>query len=290
MTFSVMMEKQADELQALIELYFKDYKVVRALDFTYGTGSLWWNYTKKDSIEMKPRSCCGTFPLELTKCDRDPAWLHKDETEIRLMSEYYAKKYASKKAAKMETEARKNYAIAEAQKIVTRKLAQMIDPAVLVRDISKDQYDDLGQHDMALFDPPYLIGRDSFDYSAKVVAGELVPQQYQGARSWGGNGLSKYVANPDVETFNERVRQLNLKAPAVLKSKGLLIVKVMNPRYEGKLVEHDRNIRNILADPTTGNFEVEDVGIYVRQGATTWASENHLQNLNGFWLIFRKKQ
>lgn len=284
-----MMQKQADELQTLIELYFPEHTTIRAIDFTYGTGALWWNYTKKDSIELKPRFCCNTYPLELTKCDRDPAWLHKDETEKRLLNEYYVKKYASKKATKMEESARKQFALAEAQTIVQRKLAQMIDPTVLVKDISKDAYVDLGKHDIALFDPPYLIGRDSFDYSAKVVAGELVPQQYQGARSWGGNGLSKYVANPDIETFNERVRQINVKAPTVLKQNGVLFVKVMNPRFEGRLVEHDRTIRNILADPVTGNFMVEDVGIYVRQGATTFVTKNHLQNLNGFWLIFRKK-
>jgi hypothetical protein len=167
-------------------------------------------------------------------------------------------------------------------------------------DLTHDDYSHLGLHDVALFDPPYLIGRPSFDYpaSSKVlnsnISGtQLLAVQFQGKRSWSSkaraktqeNGINRFVANMTLEVFNERLKGLARVAPTVLKERGILLCKIMNPRHNGKLVDHSWNIKSILSP----NFDLVDELVYIRQGATTWKVKGHLQNLHGFWLVFQKR-
>lgn len=153
------------------------------------------------------------------------------------------------------------------------------------KDIFADDYADLGKHKAGIFDPPYLIGRSSFDYSAKVNGdGALVPMQYQGKRSWGTKGVGTYTSNQTVDKFNERVRHINNKAPTTLEPEGMLFVKVLDPRHNKRLVQHHINVVNILT-----NFTLDCVFVYIRQGATTWKVKGTGQNLHGYWLAFRLK-
>lgn len=155
---------------------------------------------------------------------------------------------------------------------------------VNVKNIFTDDYSDLGKHELALFDPPYLLGRNSFDYSVKVgTGGMLIPMQYQGPRSWGASDLARFTRNQDLPTFLKRVECIADKAPSILKPKGILIVKVLDVRNKGHLIPHHINITNIMQK----NFELIDTGVYIRQGSTTWRVKGHLQNLNGFWLAFQ---
>ena len=143
------------------------------------------------------------------------------------------------------------------------------------KNLLNDDYTSLGRHDCALFDPPYLIGRVSFDY-AKV-----------GRHSWSADpNRAKYTANQSLDHFNQLLECLKQKAPAFLKPGGLLLVKIMDPRKDGTLIPHHVNITNILHD----SFELIDLAIYVRLGATTWKLRGHLQNLHGYWLIFKLKK
>ena len=143
---------------------------------------------------------------------------------------------------------------------------------VLKKDLVVDEYDELGSFDVGLFDPPYLIGRyNCFDYSKHNLSQEF--QREEGFKE-------RHVMNQSVQSFNERVEWLNKKANC-----NLLFVKVMDVRNKGKIVPHHINICNLMT-----NFEIIDIGIYVRQGATTWRVKNGLQNLHGYWLIFRNKQ
>ena len=158
---------------------------------------------------------------------------------------------------------------------------------VIKKNILTDTYDEFGPFDIVTFDPPYLIGRDSFDYSAAVKDGQLVahtPLQYQGNRSW-GKDRQKYVANQSVEDFNNRVKALNEKAPKMMKPDGRLIVNVMDPRWKGDLVPHHFNIWLLLT-----NFKLIDHLVSIRQGATTWVVKGHAQNLHGHYLVFRLKK
>lgn len=164
---------------------------------------------------------------------------------------------------------------------ITKCDSQPLDENVHKKDIFNDDYD-FGLHDFALFDPPYLIGRQGFDYSAKLQDGKLVPMQYQGKRSWGTKGVAKYTANPTVEHFNNRVVHINNKAPNVLKPNGILFVKVMNTRYKKHYVAHNHDIVNLMT-----NFELVAEVPYIRAGATTWKQK--FQNLHGVWLVFRLK-
>ena len=141
------------------------------------------------------------------------------------------------------------------------------------RNLLTDDYSNLGRHNVALFDPPYLIGRVSFDYD-KV-----------GRNSWSAD-RAKYTTNQSLNVFNQRLKCLAEKAPTFLKPRGLLFVKIMDPRRDGTLIPHHINITNILSN----KFELIDLAIYVRMGATTWKIRGHLQNLHGYWLIFKLKE
>jgi hypothetical protein len=61
------------------------------------------------------------------------------------------------------------------------------------------------------------------------------------------------------------------------------MVKIMDVRDNGNLIPHHITIANILSK----SFKLLDVGIYIRQGSTTWKVKEGLQGLHGYWMIFR---
>ncbi len=226
--FTVLMDNHADIWERLLEFYYPG--GARVIDFTYGTGAIWWNIFEKAKTKYS-----------LTRCDAAPNEKVKGE-------------------------------------------------GVIVKDLTRDDYSELGLHDCAVFDPPYLIGRNSFDYPSKskvldsnIAGTQVLAMQYQGKRSWAANKLNKYVANATLQVFNDRVLGLNQRSPSALKDGGLLFVKVMDPRHDGSLIAHHINIVNALT-----NFRLSDLGVYIRQGATTWKVKGHLQNLHGYWMVFQK--
>jgi hypothetical protein len=229
--FTVSLENQADIVEKLLQLYYP--QGAKIIDFTYGTGAIWWNVFEKPFLNEK---------YQITKTDAEPSTKLKEP--------------------------------------------------IHTLDLTKDDYSQLGKHDIGVFDPPYLIGRPSFDYlsNGKVldsgIAGtqKVISMGFQGKRSWSSTNLNKYVCNLTRSVFDERVDGLKIKADQTIKSEGLLFVKIMNPRNNGKIIDHVYTIKQKLQ-----NFELMDELIYIRQGATTWKVKGHLQNLHGFWLIFQKK-
>jgi hypothetical protein len=142
------------------------------------------------------------------------------------------------------------------------------------KNLLTSDYTKLGKHDCALFDPPYLIKRTSFDY-----------QQVR-KNSWSADkNRKKYTQNQSIDIFNQRVKSLAEKAHTFLKPNGILLIKIMDPRHNGELIPHHHNIINLLSN----KFELIDLAIYVRLGATTWKINGHLQNLHGYWEAFRLK-
>ena len=160
---------------------------------------------------------------------------------------------------------------------ITKTDAVPNDESVIKKDLTKDSYADLGLHDAGFFDPPYLIGKNS-----SYIATSSHRQDNIGKRSWGQNGLARFVANPTLDVFIERLNGLNTAASQTIKSGGLLFVKIMDCRKDGRLITHHITIIQKLT-----NFELIDLAVYIRQGATTWETKQHLQNLHGYWLIFK---
>jgi hypothetical protein len=243
--FTVSLANQADEFEDLLENYFPD--GARIIDFTYGTGALYWSLYANERLQ-------GLYTF--TKTDASPSDRVKDKEEI------------------------------------------------IKLDLTKDDYSHLGLHDVGIFDPPYLIGRPSFDYPSKskvlnsnISGTQVLAMQYQGPRSWAAQKLDKFVCNLKPEVFRERLNGFARVAPTVIKDDGLLFVKLMNPRHDGKLMDWTFETKVALMK----DFEKIDEQIYIRQGSTTWKprkgkDENgrvkykHLQNLHGFWTIFQKRK
>jgi hypothetical protein len=142
------------------------------------------------------------------------------------------------------------------------------------RNLFTDDYDDLGLHDVVLYDPPYLVDRISFDYAGAST------------NSWAASDLERFTSNPSVDVFNLRTECLRRKAPTFLKPGGLLLVKVMDPRKAGELIPHHINVVNTLRP----SFKLTEEAVYVRLGASTWQIPGHLHNLHGFWLTFRLRE
>ena len=225
MTFSVFLQPQAEILADLLQAYYP--KGAKVIDFTYGTGGLWWKV--KESPLLAP-----LYPI--TACDAAP----------------------------------------------NKKLAGVGN--IHKKDLLRDDYSDLGLHDVGVFDPPYLIGRGSFDVPNAKKG--VVPTALQGPRSWSQDELGKYTTNRTVTDFNQRVEGLRQRAPQAIKRGGLLLVKVMDVRNNGSLVPHHVSCINILSK----SFDYIDTGIYIRQGATTWKPKEGLQGLHGYWLVFRLRK
>jgi len=159
---------------------------------------------------------------------------------------------------------------------ITKTDAAPSTPDTIQKDLTNNDYAALGLHDAGFFDPPYLIGRPNFDYSSNR-------QGFTGPRSWGSNELLKYMSNPTLEAFNERIQGLNRAAAQTISEGGFLFIKIMDCRYRGKLLTHHITITSLLT-----NFELVDLAVYIRQGATTWESKTHLQGLHGYWMVFKR--
>ena len=288
------MEKQSKILTDLINLYYPRKTDVTALDFTFGTGALWWDLTD-------PCQCCGKTHVKITKCDADPAWKHESEVKEVLYAFFYDRIKGSKKNKSLSKENLEQIARKKAEAFSLK----VIDKTVVEKNLYKDDYSELGRHDMALFDFPYLYGRDAFDYPLSIkkaqesqIITSTVPNYqgplqlpYAGPKSWGFHGLSKFTANASVEDFIERVRKINDKAPSVLKQDGLLFSKIMNTRVDGEFIRNDAMILNVLDHRFNpkGNFENVDLIAYVRHGATTFLSKRRAQTLHGYWQVFAIK-
>ncbi|MHB8603385.1 MAG: hypothetical protein ACYC9R_12200 [Nitrosotalea sp.] len=290
--FTVTLDKQSATFKQILEMLFPKKQFVgqqvKAIDFTFGTGSLWWD------ILDDPCPCCNSFHFQVTKCDADPSWLDEPEILSNLRQIYLDKYQNQKRFLRIQDEKERHDKIWQSAFDKAKQLTeQYCDKTVIQKNIFNDSYAELGSHKFGVFDPPYLYGnRQAFDYPAggmdglieKVNSSHITPMQLQGPRSWGANGLKKFVGNKSVEEFEERLRKLNEKAPTVLEPKGVLIVKVMDPRHDGKLITNHTKCENLLT-----NFEVTNIGPYIRQGATTFSTEKNFQNLHGYWMTFRLK-
>src|SRR6266446_3420111 len=136
--FTISLENQADIVDKLLRLYYPEGADI--IDFTYGTGAIWWNVFENPSLNKR---------YQVTACDADPS----------------------------------------------PKLKEPINKL----DLTESDYSHLGKHDIGVFDPPYLIGRPSFDYPSNEktmdsgISGtqKVISMGFQGKRSWSSTNLNK---------------------------------------------------------------------------------------------------
>ncbi len=246
----------------------------------HNTKATWWDLLEQIC------SCCKTLHYDVIFCDRDPLWLHEGELKTQYFDEEVSKLSRTKKWGVLtETEIK-----IEATRRVNERISKSIDILrdIIVKDIDFDSYKELGVFDAGFADFPYLIGRsNAFNYNKPGVVSHSqgLSQGMTGPRSWSTSGLETYVANPNVEAFNNRVKKLNVKASEVIKPNGFLFIKIMNPRHNNQLINHDVTFINELT-----NFVCIDRATYIRSGATTWTINGHMQNLTGSWMVFQRKE
>ena len=145
---------------------------------------------------------------------------------------------------------------------------------VIKKDIMTDSYADLGFHDAALFDPPYIYGHQVFNYQSPTS------MQKQGKNSWGND--TRFSENKNPQQFIDRVKAVNIAANEVLKSDAWMFVKVMDVRFKGKLVmNHD------LIEDNLTNFECYAIYVYYAGGAHTW--RHKAETSHGYWMVFKRK-
>jgi|GEM_PF-5412746 len=156
------------------------------------------------------------------------------------------------------------------------------EPNVHKKDLLVSDYSDLGPVDAAVYDPPYLYGREGTDQSGKQKNGknEIIPAAQQGANSWAAEGqLGRFMTNESQEVFIERVKGVNRAALQCMKKDALLMVKVQDTR-NGLLVPNQ-----IMCVLNLTNFGYYWCAPYVKSGGQTW---KHLcETSHGFWLFFK---
>jgi len=146
---------------------------------------------------------------------------------------------------------------------------------IIKKDLLVDNYSEFAPCDAGVFDPPYIYGHQVFDHSNKKIPTSM---QKQGPRSWATD--NKFSENKNPTVFVERVKALNSAAVQCLKVGSLLFVKVMDVRFNGKLIlNHD------LVEDNLTNFQCLALNVYLAGGAKTWT--NHAEGSHGFWQVFR---
>jgi len=120
-------------------------------------------------------------------------------------------------------------------------------------------------YDCVLYDPPYKYNTSSF----------ILFQRSDD--DWRPN-KTKWSISSQVQS----ARTLNNVLPPLLKENGLLIVKIMDTRYRGKLVLNHK----IMLD-TFSNFTIEDIIVYIRLLVGLFKNKKHSQTAHGYFMVFR---
>jgi len=132
------------------------------------------------------------------------------------------------------------------------------------------QFDELEQIsekqlDAIIYDPPYKYDSKSFTL--------LKRPDYD----WKTNKTLWTL-----ESQKGSARTLNDVMPKLLKDNGLVIVKIMDVRYKGKLIQNHQIIIDAFS-----NFELLSEIIYVRLGVRVFKNRVSPQTAHGYYLVFR---
>jgi len=120
--------------------------------------------------------------------------------------------------------------------------------------------------DAIIYDPPYK-------YDSKSFALQNRPNY-----DWKSN-MTLWTLKSQIgcaETLNEVI-------PKILKKDGLVIVKIMDVRFKGKLIQNHQIIIDAFS-----NLELISEIIYVRLGVGIFKNKVSPQTAHGYYLIFQK--
>ncbi len=79
--FTIVLENQADIVEKLLQLCYPE--GAKIIDFTYGTGAIWWNIFEKPYLNEK---------YQITKCDAEPSSkLQEPINKLDLTEDDYSK-------------------------------------------------------------------------------------------------------------------------------------------------------------------------------------------------------
>jgi hypothetical protein len=153
------------------------------------------------------------------------------------------------------------------------------------KDLTVDDYSDLGLFDAGFFDPPYLRGRQGTDYNNKQENGKnvVVPASLQGKRSWSAGGeLERYMTNKDDQEFIDRVKGVDRACRQCFRPGALLFVKVQDTRKDGYLVA---NHVMVMENLTLPSFRPYALYVYLKSGGQTW--KHHSETSHGFYIVMQ---
>ncbi len=151
------------------------------------------------------------------------------------------------------------------------------------KDLTKDDYSELGLFDAGFFDPPYLRGRQGTDYNNKQENGKniVVPANLQGKRSWSAGGeLERYMTNRDDQEFIDRVKGVDRACRQCFKPGALLFVKVQDTRDDGYLV-----LNHVMVIENLPSFRPYALYVYLKSGGQTW--KHHSETSHGFYVVMK---
>lgn len=126
------------------------------------------------------------------------------------------------------------------------------------------------KRDILVYDPPYKYESPRFILQNRKAEGWKDKPQ-------------KTLYSLDIQKAN--IEKLNNIALNLLKDDGILIVKIMDTRYKGKLIPAHCMFINGLT-----NFEIKDILIYIKLGVGIFVNKKSAQTAHGFFLIFKKKE
>lgn len=127
-----------------------------------------------------------------------------------------------------------------------------------------------GVFSAAIMDPPYLIG------SKQMSMGPV------GAKTW-SEQRSTWRTPSDLQNF---LAGSATELRRVVQDNGIVVVKIMNCRYKGRLVRNDDAV--IRAFEANG-FALMDTIVYIRTFISSFAHAKSATSAHGYYLIFRKQ-
>ena len=119
--------------------------------------------------------------------------------------------------------------------------------------------------DAIIYDPPYKYDTKSFSFYDRP--------DYD----WKSN-KSLWT----LESQKGCAKILNAVIPRILKKNGLVVVKIMDVRVDGKLIPNHDIIINEFS-----SLELKDIIIYVRLGVGVFKNKSSPQTAHGYYLIFK---
>lgn len=121
--------------------------------------------------------------------------------------------------------------------------------------------------DVALYDPPYLVGRTS-------------------KRLYGKPDIAWARRHTTLETRVDHTAPVR-EAARILRPGGLFVAKIQNSRHKGVLVEQDRAVREAIVE---AGMILREIIVYIRLLVGLFSNPRTPQQAYGFYIIAEKPE